>query len=59
MNVEYFEEKKECIEAVQKDRKFADLPKIPHVIQITFSQTFSYYFYNKGYLCLLHWKKSI
>lgn len=54
MNVEYFEEKKECIEAVQKDRKFADLPKIPHVIQITFSQTFSYYFYNKGYLCLLH-----
>ncbi|KAL8262574.1 hypothetical protein R6Q59_023923 [Mikania micrantha] len=28
MNVGYFEEKKECIEAVQKDRKFSDLPKI-------------------------------
>ncbi|GKA92148.1 alpha/beta hydrolase fold-1, partial [Tanacetum coccineum] len=28
MNIDYFEEKKECIEAVQKDRKFSDLPKI-------------------------------
>ncbi|KVH94786.1 Alpha/beta hydrolase fold-1 [Cynara cardunculus var. scolymus] len=28
MNVDYFEEKRECIEAVQKDRKFSDLPKI-------------------------------
>ncbi|KAI3506253.1 hypothetical protein L1887_28609 [Cichorium endivia] len=28
LNIDYFEEKKECIEAVQKDRKFSDLPKI-------------------------------
>ncbi|CAH1427986.1 unnamed protein product [Lactuca virosa] len=54
MNVEYFEEKKECIEAVQKDRKFADLPKIPQPTLIIWGEEDQIFPLDLGYRLKSH-----
>lgn len=54
MNVEYFEEKKECIEAVQKDRKFSDLPKIPQPTLIIWGEQDQIFPLDLGYRLKSH-----
>lgn len=54
MNIDFFEEKKECIEAVQKDRKFSDLPKITQPTLIIWGDSDQIFPLDLGYRLKSH-----
>lgn len=54
MNIDYFEEKRQCIEAVQKDRKLSDLPKISQPTLIIWGENDQIFPLELGYRLKSH-----